>query len=789
MLPHRVQHLLHELGRRRVFRVVGLYAVAAWAVLQVAATVFPILALPPWTIKLVLVLVVLGFPVALALAWAFDLEDATLGRAGDPAPDAPAVATGGQAPPPAGARIIRLPLARATLAALVTVLAAGGAWASLKRVTRAPAAAPGIVAVMPFEVRAGDGAAYLRDAMVSLLSARLDGAAGLRSTDPQTLLRTAAAGAVPDTDAARRAAARLGAGLYVLGSVVGAGGRIQVAASMYEAGARGVRVATATAEGRADSVFAIVDQLAIQLLSARAGPVDGTTRTAGRTTGSLAALRAYLDGERAYRETRIDVAIEAFGRAVSADSTFALAYSRLAYASSWHGDDSLAVWAAEAAERHSARLPPRYRELLSVDVALLRGDRLVETRLRQILARYPQDAEVWYRLGEVLTHRNPAPGRSSLEGREPFERALALDPGNELYLSHLREFACTEHRPEDLRALAPRAARPDSLNPLANGTMAGLAGRPAERDSVLDRLAAADDPAFYGVLSVALWCTPPDVLPMLFAAADRRKKGTAAWPERRAEFMLEMARGRWRAQKAILSPLRIHDPALEIFVRSYGLVAQPLLSPSLAELGQARADLLAMDGVSFATLQIRDTVYLPVHRLYHLGRLALRLHRGAEASEYAARLERLAASDSLLRSIAAFSAGSLRAHALAAAGRREEALRALDDLDALGLVSRAMSRRSGVDTDVRERWLRAELFRELGRDREALDWYVTVIDDTDPVFLAPSSLRAAQMRERLGQRREAADDYRMFIALWHDADPELQPFVLEARRRLTALER
>jgi eukaryotic-like serine/threonine-protein kinase len=62
-----------ELKRRRVFRVVAAYAVVAWVVVQAAAIVTPELMLPEWLPRAVIVLVVLGFPIALVLAWAYDI--------------------------------------------------------------------------------------------------------------------------------------------------------------------------------------------------------------------------------------------------------------------------------------------------------------------------------------------------------------------------------------------------------------------------------------------------------------------------------------------------------------------------------------------------------------------------------------------------------------------------------------------------------------------------------------------------------------------------------------------
>ncbi len=62
-----------ELRRRKVFRAAGLYLVGAWVVIEVTATVLPLLYFPEWVIRGVVVAAVLGFPIALVLAWAFDL--------------------------------------------------------------------------------------------------------------------------------------------------------------------------------------------------------------------------------------------------------------------------------------------------------------------------------------------------------------------------------------------------------------------------------------------------------------------------------------------------------------------------------------------------------------------------------------------------------------------------------------------------------------------------------------------------------------------------------------------
>jgi TolB-like protein len=62
-----------ELRRRNVFKVAGAYAIVAWLLVQVASVVFPALLLPAWTVTFVTVLIMIGFPIALFLAWAYEL--------------------------------------------------------------------------------------------------------------------------------------------------------------------------------------------------------------------------------------------------------------------------------------------------------------------------------------------------------------------------------------------------------------------------------------------------------------------------------------------------------------------------------------------------------------------------------------------------------------------------------------------------------------------------------------------------------------------------------------------
>jgi TolB-like protein len=75
-----------ELKRRKVYRVAIAYAVVAWLLIQIATQVFPFFEIPNWAVRLVVILLVLGFPVALILSWAFDLTPKGIVRTEDAVP-------------------------------------------------------------------------------------------------------------------------------------------------------------------------------------------------------------------------------------------------------------------------------------------------------------------------------------------------------------------------------------------------------------------------------------------------------------------------------------------------------------------------------------------------------------------------------------------------------------------------------------------------------------------------------------------------------------------------------
>lgn len=293
------------------------------------------------------------------------------------------------------------------------------------------------VAVLPFTVRGSGNLSYLAEGMVDLLSRGLDGAGDMRTIDAASILTTVARegeGAL-DVERARRVAARVGAGRYILGSVNAAGSRVRIQAAVYNP-AHAETPTPASVEGDTTQLFELVDQLSAQLLVRRNG--EEPTRlahTAAITTRSLPALKAYLDAERRLRAAslqpaKIDSSIAMFQRAIAEDSTFALAYYRLAVAAGWVNRHAMSTAAATRARTLSARLTDRDRRLLAAYVAYRRGAVTeAERQYRAILADYPDDLEALFQLADLQYNYAPLQGRSAQEASEAFRQLLELDPG------------------------------------------------------------------------------------------------------------------------------------------------------------------------------------------------------------------------------------------------------------------------------------------------------------------------------------------------------------------------
>ena len=627
-----------------------------------------------------------------------------------------------RAAPPPRRRWSHAPAAPALVAVLVVVVAAAALARTLWwRAAARPAgttAAEERVAIFPFAVRGGsEAASYLADGLVTLLAIGLDGGGGLRVVDPHTTLTTWARDGAVAADAVRAAALadQLRARYFVLGDVVQAGGRLRLSAALYDRAGDMSAPTRTMAEGRAEEVFSLVDELSRQLLAARAsGPGERLDRLAALSTHSLPALKAYLEGEREFRARRKAPTLAAFRRAVTLDSGFVLAHYRAAVAAFWLDEDSLARDETERALAATGRMPEEERRLLEALRLLLAGDALAaEHRYRAILARDPADVDAWYMLGETLHHHNPLHGRSVAESREAFERVLALQPGHAGATFHLLRIAASERR---LAAVDSLAARVDStssdllraraLRAFALGDAAEQRRVQADAERVGLTAPVAREVATFtrdldGAARIATPLTDPRRAPAERAAGHE------------ILVHLALAAGRWDAADVHVRELEQVDSVMALAAGAFAAAhpRRPRDSGALSAVRERLGRWRPAGGTPAAAL-----------RLYYLALLSERLGDADSLDERAAELEALSATDGGAGPWAHDFALGVRARAARARGDRRAALALLERLHATPSFGKgARPRTRGV-----ERLLTATLLRESGQLPEARAWERTL---------------------------------------------------------------
>ena len=389
--------------------------------------------------------------------------------AGDPSGVAPA----GRPP---FSRIPRRVVAVASMVVLISVAAV--LWGSRSsRASRAEApTVPGMVVVAPFRVAGADPSlGYLHEGLVDLLVTKLtDDQAGLAADPASVVSGWRRARLLGNADAPRaealRIARELGADRLITGSVVGTASRVVISASLVTVPSGQLR-AQATVEGGVDSLNALVDRLAIGLLAKEAGAWD---RLASRTSTSLPALRAFLDGQSAYRRGGYRNAVQHFGRALELDSTFAMAALGLAQSAERIGLGAqrsrglAAAWQArgELTERDRVYLDalagPRYPAPPSEREQLAGWERAA--------AATPSRADVWHELGERFFYDGQLLGVRNWYERAvgAFERAAELDGEFASPLQYLAQLAAHAGDTTDVRRLTSRYLQLDSAGDLSD---------------------------------------------------------------------------------------------------------------------------------------------------------------------------------------------------------------------------------------------------------------------------------------------------------------------------------
>jgi pimeloyl-ACP methyl ester carboxylesterase/tetratricopeptide (TPR) repeat protein len=655
-----------------------------------------------------------------------------------------------------------------------------------------------MLAVLPFTVRGNPELAYLGEGIVDLLSTKLDGAGDLRTTDPHALLGAVRRLSAAPGDLARggEAARSLGASLFVSGDLLEAGGRIHVSAALYTPDGP-TPLARASAEGELAKIFELIDDVSAQLLVGRlAGANARINRTAAVTTTSLAALKEYLTAERELRAGRFTSALEAFARAVDLDPDFALAWYRRSVASEWSLRNDLARSSAAKAVGASERLSELDRRLLEARL-LWHGGRLTDAErlYRAILSTHPTEIEAWVQLAEVLHHSQYQNGRTMTSARAPWERVLFFEPTNVPALWHLARIAALEERPEEVADLVAQVLEqtPDGDRALEMESLRAFSMRdPALERDVLQRLQSAPDQT----VTLAVWNV---------AHATRNLEGcravarTLVAPTRTIEGRamghimlahLDARQGRPRAAQSQVAEAARLVPALGLEHQAW-LATLPFFPASRETQANTRERLLRWDAAStppMRTNMIYFTAHDQLHRAlktYLLGLFAA-LDGDPSASAAADTLERWGGAENV-RTVAGNLARGIRAEARALRGDRDGAAAVLGGLS-FENTSYLEALASPMISAARERYRRGELLIEAGRPSDAIPLLTSFAEAYyDLLFEAPAARQLALLAEGRGDLAEAQRHYRRFLELWSDAEPELQPRVAEAQRRIATL--
>jgi len=792
----RLKHVIHEIHRRSLWQVLGIYIAASWIALQVVGQLQESLDLPTWVSGAAIIVLIVGLPIVLATAFVQEHGAPREAPSGaGPTPEAPA--TDGTtardvrpaAAPPAGLAPA-VPIHRKLLswrnaalggaAAFLLLFGIAGLYVVIQDRGRAfgpdeavaEEAAPGI-AVLPFNV-SGPGTEFWREGLAQALALNLDGLAGLRTIDSRTVLSRwedrIGERASPDLNDALGVARAAGGRYALLGDLVSTGARLQAALAVYdlETGERldRVQVDGAAAE---DSTFALVNRLTLEAVRVlpRAAEGEGAPAVdlARITTDSIAALRAFLEGEAYFRDEDYSPAIDAFARAVDIDSTFALAHYRLSLAYGWRdyasgrdGHDAKAV-------QFSDRLSERSRLLVRAHLAYSEG-RAYDAygQLEEVTRKYPDEIEGWYLLGETVYHLGDELLRDPATSSRAFERVAEIDPTFMPGQEHRVETAFAAGDSAGVRRLlaldwgdAPQIPAYRISERLAWGSdaerraaLASLDGMPAE--SVYWAGVVLAHPDQVGVQET--------VLTRAFAPGSDIARAPTA------QIANHLRQGKTSAVEAQLSspplsPAQFILMSLAARFAGYGIDGERL-DRALASAEEAgRGSYLAL-----ALAALSD------------------LGRAADVDELRAGMQALA--DSLREAgegVASVVEGYRRLADGYILARRGGPGAGADSL--VAALRAATGWTTSAIVNGVGRWWAAEALREAGRPAEAEPYYLSLYREPNGGPLqAVAAERLGQLYDAQGDLERAAAYYAVFTEMWKDADPELQPRVEAARARL-----
>jgi len=544
--------LLHRLRERGVLRVAASYAVIAWLLLQIADVTFEPLGVPRWVMISLIATAVLGFPVAIALAWHFELGDRGLER--DTAD--------------AGARPVVHGLRRYADVAIIGVLLATVAALVVRQsdFAKPPPPARPTIAVLPFANLSGDPAQeYFSDGLAQELIDRLGRVPGLAVIGRSSAFSFKGKALDP-----RTIAERLGATTVLDGALRREGQRLKVSATLID-GPSGRTIWSETFDRNLTDVFAVQEELAATVIDAIVPAARGTATNAAFAppTRDIAAYDLYLLG-RAAQEARtgerLRDSVDYFERALRLDPDYAKAYAGLSRSLVlWQGWGGVpppdAQQRAEAAAYRALATDPELSEAhAALGTALRERDPArAEDSYKRALELNPNNIVALYDYAQLLSRDESR----SAEHKVQFAKVRELDPRLPIVwlnvIGDLLDAGKTpQFRTEYARALATFADDPDGLNLVALAPL--LSGLPTE----VYHAAFAIEQA--GNLNLALQATYfPLMMVDDFARARTlaelaRRRGST--PERTLQQLLHLtaASGDWPAVDAIARDINALGP-------------------------------------------------------------------------------------------------------------------------------------------------------------------------------------------------------------------------------------
>jgi tetratricopeptide (TPR) repeat protein len=774
----------------RLFRVLVIYGAASWVILQIVGLFIETMDLPRWTMPWTLVLLVLGLIITLGTAWIQSHPLMPAREAADEVPEDWELDVGEIKEAVSEGRLPHLNWARVIaggafafamlfgLAGLYVVIQDRGE-SFAPEPALAEAVAPGI-AVLPFTVQ-GEGLDVLKEGMVSLLSTGLDGASGLRTIAPGTVFarwrEQVQNEEIPELETAIDVARRTGAHYALIGSAVAVGSNVRLAADAYDV-QTGERLGQGTVEGSPEDVLPLVDRLGVEVLRVilQRGEEDlPEIDMASLTTRSPEALRAYLEGLAFVRRDADMEAVEAFQRAVEADSMFALAHYQLA--ESYWGVPSfsrpeLRTRHLERATRLSDRLPERDRVLIRAKLALDREVMDEVEILRGLVKDYPDEAQAWDALGETYFHV-PGTLATADEMMDAFSRSAALDPNNLIYKGHLIEFAFGYAGDVSLAArLVEEFERidPGGLRSRIGLTAFQLAfGDSTTRARAVANLDTLDTEALHTLSDLLLHPDYSEAQEVVATESALRGDETVRGGASAFRFVIHALWG-GRLQDALPHLEEPSVPAADRAEVLYFASAIGLPVPDDMMIGMT-----APEGIADST----GSLEVLVRGAFGADRDRWSDHAAAVETLRSQSNLALSDDDSLQARRQGALADGLEGYGVWLRGRPEEALPLLE---------------RGQPESRIVRWWLGELYLELGQWAKArrifdsysffsrASFYGTPFSTLVPFSTLPmSQLRLGRIHEEQGHPDEARLAYEYFIEHWKDADPEFQPIVEEAR--------